>query len=63
MSGKLLTKEQVCEMLSISRPTIDRWMADKAITFIKVGKCVRFRKEDIESWLDKKTIKAQKKIA
>lgn len=61
--SKLLTIKDVCERLSVSRATINRLMDDKAITFIKVGKCVRFREEYLESWLEKKTIKAQKKIA
>jgi excisionase family DNA binding protein len=59
----LLTIKQVAEKLQVSRATINRWMEDKTITFIKVGKCVRFREEHIEGWLDKKTIKAQRKIA
>lgn len=61
--SKLLTIEDVCERLNVSRPTINRWIASKAISFIKLGKCVRFREDHLESWLDKKTIKAQKKTA
>ncbi len=59
----LLTIKEVAEKLKVSRATINRWMEDKTISFVKIGKCVRFREEHIENWLDKKTIKAQKKIA
>lgn len=60
---KLLTIQEVCEILQVSRATINRWMADKYISFVKAGKHVRFREDHIEDWIDKKTIKAQKKIA
>jgi excisionase family DNA binding protein len=59
----LLTIEQVCEKLQVSRPTINRWMAEKKISYVKAGKRVRFRPEHLEEWIDKKTIKAVKKIA
>jgi excisionase family DNA binding protein len=59
----LLTIAQVCEKLQVSRPTINRWMADNKISYVKAGKHVRFRPEHLEEWIDKKTIKAVKKIA
>jgi excisionase family DNA binding protein len=60
---KLLTIKEVCEILQVSRATINRWMADKYISFVKAGKHVRFKPDYIEEWIEKKTIKAQKKIA
>lgn len=63
MNSKLLTIEEVCQLLRVSRSTINRWMDDKYISFVKVGKHVRFRENYIDEWIEKKTIKAQKKIA
>lgn len=63
MSGKLLTIKEVAEKCQVSARTVQRWQDEGLISFVKVGKVVRIREEHLESWLDKKTVKAQKKIA
>lgn len=46
----MLTKKELSDWLKISIPTIDRWMA-KGLPYTKVGKIVRFEKEDVEKWM------------
>jgi excisionase family DNA binding protein len=56
----LLTIKDVAQRLQVSERTIERWMEDGKIAFIKIGKSVRMREEHLENWLDKKTVKAKK---
>lgn len=58
-----LTIEQAAEYLNVTVRAIRNWIEDKRIEYVKMGKYVRFRKEYLDQWAEKQTIKAQKKIA
>lgn len=48
----LLTEIDVAEMLKVSLASVRRWRLEKrGPAFIKVGACVRYRPEDLESWV------------
>jgi excisionase family DNA binding protein len=59
----LLTVKEVAEKLRVSTRTIQRWQDEGKIAFIKIGKCIRIREENLEGWLDKKTVPVQKKAS
>ena len=44
----LLTVREVSEVLKISEGTLRDWIQYKRIPFVKIGRSVRFRMEDIE---------------
>lgn len=46
----MLTKQEVMEWLKVSLTTIDRLMK-QGMPYTKIGKAVRFEKEDVEKWL------------
>jgi excisionase family DNA binding protein len=46
-SDGLLNKWQLAEKLGIGKRTVDLWMKQKRLPFIKVGKTVRFRWPDV----------------
>lgn len=48
---KLLTKDQVCELLAISSSTLDRIVADGDLQRLKVRGQVRFLEEDLLQYL------------
>lgn len=58
-----LSLEQAAEYLNVTVRAIRNWIAFGKIEYVKMGKYIRFRKEYLESWVEKNTIKAQKKIA
>ena len=43
----LLTKPQIAGRLQVSTRTIDAWMALGHIPFFRIGRCVRFRWDDV----------------
>jgi predicted DNA-binding transcriptional regulator AlpA len=48
----LLTEEEVEKRLHVSLASIRRWRVERrGPQFIKVGSLVRYRPEDLESWL------------
>lgn len=58
-----LSIQQAAEYLNVTVRAIRNWIEDKRIEHVKMGKYVRFRKQYLDSWVEKNTIKAQKKIA
>lgn len=55
-TSKLLTVKQVCEILSISVPTIYRWQSEGKLPFpkLKIGQsAVRFKAEDVYAHIEK----------
>ena len=47
-----LNKLQTCQYLGISNNTLDNWI-QKGLPVIKIGKTVRFNKNEIDRWLCK----------
>jgi len=55
-ASKLLTIQDVCRRLNLSRTTIWRLMNQHGLKFIRIGGARRVRESDLESWLEKHTI-------
>lgn len=51
MTSALLTKEQVCERLQVSRRSLDRLIAERRIGYRKIGGLVRFSEADLEEFV------------
>ena len=47
----MLTTDEVCEYLRISRPTLHRWKRDRIVPHIKIGKNIRYRQSDLDKAL------------
>lgn len=54
--NNLLDKPQLGELLHVSVKTLDKWVCDREIPFVKVGRLVRFRPEEIDAWLDERRV-------
>jgi excisionase family DNA binding protein len=52
----LLTVAEVAEFLNISILSVRRLQQRRQIPFIKVGRCVRFTRADVASYLDKQRV-------
>jgi len=51
LKNELLSPQDVCDILKIKRQTLANWICQKRISVIKMGRSVRFRRSDIESFL------------
>ena len=52
MEEKFLTTNELCELLKVSRRTIERWRkAD--MPYIKIGSNVRFKQREVLEWIEK----------
>ncbi len=48
MSDDLYTVPEVASMFACSKNTVQRLMKNGELTYVKIGKSVRFRREDLE---------------
>jgi excisionase family DNA binding protein len=57
---QLIDTKEASEFLGIKKNTLYEWIIQKKIPHIKVGRLVKFRKEDLEEWLKKRTQEEKK---
>ncbi len=50
---RLMTAKQVSELVEVRPSTIYQWVHLGLIPYVKLGKCVRFKKADLLRWIDK----------
>ena len=48
----LWTTEETADWLAVSPRMVRRLVAERRIPYVKVGRYVRFRPEDVEAWRD-----------
>jgi excisionase family DNA binding protein len=49
---KLLTINQVAELLQVKKNTIYSWTHTRKIPFVKIGGVLRFKEKAIGKWID-----------
>ena len=52
LNKPFLTPDDLAKFLSISKPTIYRLINQRVIQFYKIGGSLRFKKEDVETYLN-----------
>ena len=52
---RLLLPQDVAELIGVKLSTIYQWTHKEYIPYIKLGRMVRFRLGDIETWLKQKS--------
>ena len=50
---RLLTAKQVSELIEVKPSTVYQWVHVGLIPYVKLGKCVRFKKAELFRWIDK----------
>ena len=48
-----MTAKQVSELIEVKPSTVYQWVHGGLIPYVKLGKCVRFRKDELFRWIDK----------
>ncbi len=56
-TNPFLTPKAASEYLGVSKETLSVWRCTGryAIPYLKVGRLVKYRKSDLDSWLEKRT--------
>ena len=55
----LLTPRQVAKLLQIREQTLATWRMDgRELAIIRVGRCIRYRAEDVQDYLRHQTVGA-----
>jgi excisionase family DNA binding protein len=52
----LLRKSDVAARCGVSPRTVDQWVIDESISYMKLGKSVRFSPEDVERFIAERRI-------
>ena len=50
---RLMTAKQVSTLIEVKPSTIYQWVHEGLIPYVKLGKCVRFKKDELFRWIDK----------
>lgn len=57
---RLFTETVTAEFLGVTLASLRKWRWErKGPAFIKIGRLVRYRKEDLEAWLDRQTVRTE----
>lgn len=48
----LLTVDEACRILKISRKTLYRWLSSGVIPYCKIGKTIRIKHEDLQALIE-----------
>ena len=56
---KLLSPQELSEVLSISIETVYAWTSQKRIPYIKMGRLVRFNMDEVNKWLERQKVEAR----
>lgn len=49
----LMTVEEVADYIKFEPSTIRQWVKARSIPHLKVGRSTRFRRQDIDAWVDR----------
>lgn len=57
--SRLLTMVEASEYLGISKLTMYGWVSARKIRFVKIGRLVKFKQQDLDQWIDRHTVIAR----
>ena len=57
--SRLLTMDEASEYLGISKLTLYGWVSARKIRFVKIGRLVKFKQQDLDQWIDGHTVMAR----
>ncbi len=65
MEDRLLSVDDVRLYLGVNRDTVYKWVNEKGLPALKIGRLWKFRKADVDEWVKqfthKKPVEAKKK--
>lgn len=59
ISTGMMTLQEVADYLRVGRATLQRLLKDSEIPAFKIGRCWRFKVEEIDRWYSSRTLKPE----
>lgn len=60
ISEPLFNEQTTAEFLGVTLASLRKWRWEKrGPAFIKLGRLIRYRKADLEAWLDRQTVRTE----
>ncbi len=58
LPDRLLTTREAADFLGVKPGTLDTWRSSKryGLSYVKVGKHIRYRPSDLQEWIDSRTV-------
>lgn len=56
MEKRLFNIEELAEYIAVPKGTIYNWISQRKLPFIKMGRRVKFDKQDIDNFIDERKI-------
>ena len=56
LKDEFLTTEELATLLKIPKLTVYKWVSQRKIPYVKVGKHLRFKRSEIEEWLKERRV-------
>lgn len=58
---ELMTEQEAAELLKVKPGTLNSWrcLGRHGLPYIRVGRAVRYKRSDLERWLDNRTVTPQ----
>lgn len=53
---RLLNADELAQMISVNRDTLYRWVSQRKIPCVKIGRSTKFDTEVIDKWIKEKSI-------
>ena len=58
--NNLLTMDEAAKYLGISKLTLYGWVSARKLSYVKIGRLVKFKQDQLDAWIDQHTIKARR---
>ncbi|MBS3952421.1 MAG: helix-turn-helix domain-containing protein [Methylicorpusculum sp.] len=52
MEDRWLSVEEICDYLGVKRDTVYKWINDKSMPAHRVGRLWKFKKEQVDAWIE-----------
>ena len=53
----LMKYEEASELLRVKKNTLRKWVSQKRVPYLKLGRSVRFESSELESWIERQSVR------
>ena len=60
MDDRWLSMDEICKYLGVTDDTIHSWIRTKDMPAVKLGRCWKFKKDQVDAWVESNNAHYQK---